>query len=353
MLQLPLTPFEGYLLSLTISSFILLILWILIVRQLCVTVIGIGNRRLRQVTLLTIFSSLSLVHNALIYLTNMYSEYWILHIIPLWRMTYVVEALSFMLGFHLYGLCELSIINGIYFPIDMDPPKWFQITLCIIRNKKLFYIAAVAVIYGFVLSDRHNITLWSQRFYAFLTLVVGIESLAITFVLKRVLRILNTMRCAERINERKLLKAKRGIRASMTVFILLCVVSILSFGIAVQLLCHYLPIDLSAYVVALQMCIMHSIFLILINTSLFFWIYKRRRCCTLRRGTVCDFFGFVDIMEWIVKVLCCRKRKESKRFSLLFEHSVQSRDTDQGTTTDDKITTLNSNIAVLSSTRTT
>ena len=196
MFQLPLTRHEVYLLSLTASSSILLILWTLIVRQLCITpMLGpkIRNERLHRVILLTVFSTLSLLHNALIYLTNMYSDYLLLHFVPLWLLTYIVEALCFMMGFHLYGLCELSIINGIYFPIDIDPPKWFQCTLCIIRNKKMLYISAVAVVYGFVFSDRQNANLWTQRFYAFLALIVWIESLAIVFVLNKVLRIVNTV----------------------------------------------------------------------------------------------------------------------------------------------------------------
>ena len=363
MFHLPftMTQHEGYLLSLAVSSSILLILWILIIRQLCVSpILGsrIGNYRLRRVSLLTVFSTLSLLHNALIYLTNIYPNYSILRLLPLWLLAYTIEAISFMLGIYLYGLCELSIINGIYIPNDIDPPRWFRVAVYVIRNKKWLYFAVAAVFYGFAYSNRNTVTLWTQRFYTFLTSIICVESLAIVFVLNRVLRILNTVPID--VHEVKLQKAKRGIRMSMAVFSLLCIVSILAVGISTQILYGYLPIELSSYIISFQMCIMHSVFLILINTSLWLWIYKRRRCCTLQRGTVCDFCGFVDIMEWIVGVVyaCCvrRPRDDDERLSLLLEHSVQSRDTDRITNDgrDSKITTLNSqNITVMSSTKTT
>merc|ERR1712242_629134 len=98
-----------------------------------------------------------------------------------------------MFGFYLYGLCELSLINGIYLPIDTEPPRWFNITEQIIRNKKILYFVLVMVFYGFVYSDKNRVFMWTQSFYAVLTFIICIESFAIVFVLSKVHRMLGTV----------------------------------------------------------------------------------------------------------------------------------------------------------------
>ena len=69
--------------------------------------------------------------------------------------------------------------------------------------------------------------------------------------------------------------------------------------------------------------VMHSVFLILVITALFLWIFEKVQCCRLQKGTVCQYWGCGAF--WAVCCdECCRhnfefkdKGKEFEKFEIL------------------------------------
>ena len=63
--------------------------------------------QLVRMSVLSVFAPLRLLH-ALIYRTSMFPHCTLGSILPLWLLAYAVEALTMMVGFHLYGLFHID-----------------------------------------------------------------------------------------------------------------------------------------------------------------------------------------------------------------------------------------------------
>ena len=287
---------------------LLLLLWLCMLLQLCATKLSRRHKdRFYKMSILTLFSTLSVVLNALTYLTAMFPHFIFLAAIPLWRITYIAEAVTIIIGFHLYGLSQLSILNRIYTPIRLRPPQCIRRML---QTVEVAFIGTVLAFYAFVVV-KHRVE-WTQRLYALLTAIVLIESLVVVIALNRLLGMLRAAAAhsaeLSELELDKLRAAQQRLRCAMFLGLSICVVCVVGLAISVEIAFAVIRIrtlSISAFLFQFQDCAMHSAILILLNAALFLWIFSvehcRRDCCALRRGTVCDYCGCVDL----VQCFCC------------------------------------------------
>eukprot|EP00483_Globobulimina_turgida_P011385 UN11407 len=100
-------------------------------------------------------------------------------------MTFTIEAVTMIVGFHLFHIFQISIINDMYIPVNIRSPKWIKYILNIIE----FVFICLVLIFYMLLYLSHNIY-WTHAFYIVLSVIVFLHSLCILFVLKRLLNIL-------------------------------------------------------------------------------------------------------------------------------------------------------------------
>ena len=290
-----------YLIIMGASSFILLIIWTLMMQQLCHT--KLQNRtRLYNTTLLVIFSTLSLFNNALIYLVAFMPEYKLFHRFKIWILCYIVEPFALIMGFHIFIISQLTIIHNMYLPMNIHPPKWIKSVLQIVE---FIYIAAVFFCYTvlLVLNDQK----FAQIFYVFLMATVLILSLMASIIFCRLLRTLNKIVGCEQ--EEKLTTAKHGVRVGITLSIITCIVCIICGIIAVDIIFEDVVIGFNHDLID---AVFHSIFLFMISISLYLWIYQPAYCCYIRKRTVCDSCGCNDFIEfWCT--FCVKRSKKARR----------------------------------------
>lgn len=327
-----------------ITTSIIAILCIMIIRQLCTSPVQVFDdqnwSRLNRVRQLTVFSILSVFLNVCIYCYSIQGpDAKVFGSLHLFYVTYILELLTMLIGIHLYGLCQLSIINGLQLPINFEVPRC---TETIFRKKEYPYSITVIVFYVFILGtpppdNSAEVDRYTTMVYAVLMSIVMVESMLMVFVLYKIKRILNSAdreSMGPNFEWSKWKKARRNIVGSLVVFCMLCLVSFGALALCIQSLLNKLHLNGSEGVKHLVMCIVHSIVLVLFNTALLLWIYKRTRCCTLERGTYCHLCGCIVVV---------RRASSDDTKQVLLNHSVQSQTTRTGFPDNwqSKATTLN------------
>eukprot|EP01084_Bolivina_argentea_P169690 294137_1 len=267
---------------LSVSTALLTILWVLVMQQLCNTHIT-EKKRLYRITLLLIFSTFAIFDNGLLYLSSMMPNYELFPGVQLWVVTYTIEAISVMIGFHIFCKCQLAIIHNRYYLVNISPPAWIQFFLRIVETVYIF-----AVCYCYILLLLLNNLNYAQAFYIVLTGIVFIQCLITLVIFSKLLKHLSEL------NADKLNIAKHAIRFGIFLCIVICIVCLMSIAWALEFMFSFTDF---AFNHGLVDSIFHSLFLSIIIISLYLWIYQKMRL-VVGKGTVCHLCGCTDCVHF-------------------------------------------------------
>ena len=299
------TSFILFLLCLGVSSCILVTMWILIMQQLCNAKLY-ERTRLYRISLLCILSTFAVLNNGLLYLWSLYPHYLIVMFnIGLWVITYIIEGIAVIIGYHTFCVFQMTIIKNMYVPLNMSPPKWIKNAMAVIE---FAYIAAAFICYALLIKNKDP-DKYAQIFYVILNGVVCIQSCIASILFFKLLSTLNECNIdnSDDMYE-KIQTAKHRVQFGIFLDLVICIVCLFSMTIATDFLWNYLHISFNH---KLLDCTLHSVFLIFILISLYLWIYQSTYCCELNTGTVCDNCGCNEVAKFWCP--CCTRRRKRKR----------------------------------------
>eukprot|EP01084_Bolivina_argentea_P132686 234157_1 len=116
---------------LAITTFTLTIQCFIVFQQLCIT--NIADRiRLYRILMISLYTTLSIMGNILMYLSALYPDYTIASLATnISTIQIIIEAISICIGFHLFRIFNIQTSHKIYAPTNTYPPKWIiRIFIC-------------------------------------------------------------------------------------------------------------------------------------------------------------------------------------------------------------------------------
>eukprot|EP01084_Bolivina_argentea_P132687 234158_1 len=276
---------------LAITTFTLTIQCFIVFQQLCIT--NIADRiRLYRILMISLYTTLSIMGNILMYLSALYPDYTIASLATnISTIQIIIEAISICIGFHLFRIFNIQTSHKIYAPTNTYPPKWIiRIFICSECVSDVTVVSCYAL--HFVFSDIDFIHI----FYIFLSVVIIIQTPLIYFAASRVFKSLNTAtriqsiivvpseNCSMSSKHTKLQSAKQKMKCSMIValFIIFAGFLVLFLNVATVL-------NEQNYNETLD-DIMHAILPFLFITVLIFWLYQDSKCCSVPRNSICELF---------------------------------------------------------------
>eukprot|EP01084_Bolivina_argentea_P120741 214066_1 len=277
------------------SSFILIVLWIICVQQLCITKIR-DKQRLRRSTQITFFCTMSIMLNTLEYLSFIYPTTTIHGMIPLKSATSLFEAFVIMTGYHIFRIFNLSIIDRLYETINAKRSKWIGTFFTLLE---IFIIVMVFICYS--AQFFHSKIQWIEIFYVILAVVICIQAISIIISLNGILKMINSVTILENVNDIQINTAQRALHGAICVAIIVCIVSIVAVINYIEIMYDYIGLSLDK---TLVICIDHSMFLIILSGALILWIYKRGECCMIYQKSVCIVYGCGEFW-WFTCECCC------------------------------------------------
>eukprot|EP01084_Bolivina_argentea_P068317 124353_1 len=296
-----------YLPIFNISTFSLFILWILIMQQLCHTKLT-NKTRLYRIIWLLAFSTLSIFDNGLLYLSM------ILNHLPLWRATYIVEAICLTIAFHIFCQCQLAIIQNRYYLVQKSPPEYIHTAIKILE---ILLISAVWVCYTLLILTQQ--LYFAEVCYILLITMVFIQCFITLIVFSKLFKRLSH---TDQTSNSKIYVAKNAIKFSIFLCIIICIVCLMSIVISFWI---FFSGGKASFDHRLVDSIFYSLFLLTIITALYLWIYKRVSCCVLRKGTVLDNRVCNDFMDFfcfcITRKVVTDSRKQFNDLTSDYSHA--------------------------------
>eukprot|EP01084_Bolivina_argentea_P281761 482169_1 len=286
-------------------DFILMLLWICTLQQLCITKVA-NSKRLCNTVLISCFATFAMIYSTLGYLSKMYPNYIIFHnpYITVTTMTHISNAFIMVFGFHIFRAFALAVIHKIYISINMKNSKLMRITFNLMEVC-LIIVLIICYMFAYVLPD---FIPWMHILYILFGLFVFIQVIIMVFVLRKLLKVLSNVQILQSVNDEKIKSAKRAMKFAIVlvvVMIILCIVYI-----AINIKNFYVAANINA-VNSLYDDIMHSCSIIIVISALILGVYKKNSCCTIYKYSICTecFCGHC----WLYYCSCCRKAAGKKR----------------------------------------
>eukprot|EP01084_Bolivina_argentea_P087351 157757_1 len=273
------SSFDLYILLLSISIGILLIIWILELNQLCLTQASDAHR-IRVIFLALLWTTLSIISNGLIYSSAIYPDVVLKSIdVKLSDVSVVFESLYMMIGFHIFRLFHLFMIDQLYSSTNQMPPKVYQYLFNILE---FIVIIMVSICYSFVFIFP-NIN-WIIIWYIILSVIVIIVSSSSLYALSRILNILNSVQMVESANNAQVKYAKCYIKAGYIVESTLALFSIYNILVYFQILINIVNISFNHSLIIL---VGHSVICIGLSVMLLLRVFQSYPSCNISKHSVC------------------------------------------------------------------
>eukprot|EP01084_Bolivina_argentea_P317985 551372_1 len=273
---------------------ILLIIWIMLLQQYCVSDFH-DKQRLQRILYAVLFTSLSFILNILMYLSCIYPTA-MFQDVSLVFIQCMFEALYVIIAFHIFRIFHLWSINQFYKPINMPLPAYYYYFFNVLQA---IVIVMVLICYGAIYFT--NDQRWAILFYIFISFVILTEAIFALFNLKKTSNLFKHSQ-----KNALIIAAKRYIRTIRVVAISICMYSCFQAIMCFFILINY---ELISFNHSLGIAVTHSIIFIVLGLVLILWIYQRIPCCGccghMDESSVCIVYGCDGFCEFWYYLCYC------------------------------------------------
>ena len=271
------------------SNGLLLIFWIILTQQFCVTDNFKEKLRLRRLLLCMVNLTLFLFLNSLSYLSTLYPHHTLfsstLNVRSVWI---IIQGITAIIGFHTFRLLFIYVIDVIYNSSSVRAPKKLSYFLNVMEV--LIIILILVCHLAAIISNKAQF--WMYLFYLIFGVHLEILIGFLLYLLKKPLKLLRDVTKRHRSNPDKsksqqLAAAIAKVQGAYTTAI---IVSLAALVDIVFTSCKLLGVG-HWFNFEFLVDIMRSAILVFLSFALFLWMYRPSKgCCRVPANSVCDVY---------------------------------------------------------------
>ena len=274
-----------YSILLLVASIILIIPWLLTWRQMCFVSDTNNKERFHRTIYVLILISFLLTLHTFVYMLAIHGNVVYKAGINLFRITYIIEAITIIYGFHISRKLSFAFVDRLYLNAMQERPKSITCGLYL-SEVTIIFSAFICYFFGLLFFD--DIT-FVYIFYIIFNIILLYAAISFSFVVRTLQNMLAHVAISD-VNEIQIRSSLRAVKSLQTMLIIMIIGVLFHIFFDIQSLHNFLEWKFDPEFVQ---CILHSVYCaILAYIFMSMVMEKNKDLCFVHKQSVC--WAFVE-----------------------------------------------------------